>query len=297
MKKSYILILFLLFSLRSVAQIETMYSMYRINPIISSPAYAGTMEDGHRGEIVVMDRQQWLGIQGAPRTLAMTANFQYKPKIGGGFLLLADQAGPLRVSTMAGDLAYHVQFNPEWSMAGGIRLGVSSVYLDYEGIQVVDPNDPILATNKGSGLKGNTGWGVRFNQKGGFFASLSMPRVLSYDFGGFSGAYKDVTYLYINAGTTVRVNDQLSFSPSFMARAAQDVPLSWDVNLMARVGKAFDAGLAYRHKDSYGLRFGIQANPKIYLGYIYEMPISGLSKVSNQTHEIALRLSILNRPK
>jgi hypothetical protein len=55
--------------------------------------------------------------------------------------------------------------------------------------------------------------------------------------------------------------------------------------------------LAYRHKDSYGLRFGMQANPKIYLGYIYEMPISGLSKVSNQTHEIALRLSILNRPK
>jgi type IX secretion system PorP/SprF family membrane protein len=297
MKKSYILILFLLFSLRSVAQIETMYSMYRINPIISSPAYAGTMEDGHRGEIVVMDRQQWLGIQGAPRTLAMTANFQYKPKIGGGFLLLADQAGPLRVATMAGDLAYHVQFNPEWSMAGGIRLGVSSVYLDYEGIQVVDPNDPILATNKGSGLKGNTGWGVRFNHKGGFFASLSMPRVLSYDFGGFSGAYKDVTYLYVNAGTTVRVNDQLSFSPSFMARAAQDVPLSWDVNVMARIGKAFDAGLAYRHKDSYGLRFGMQANPKIYLGYIYEMPISGLSKVSNQTHEIALRLSILNRPK
>jgi type IX secretion system PorP/SprF family membrane protein len=297
MKKSYILILFLLFSLRSVAQIETMYSMYRINPIISSPAFAGTMEEGHRGEIVMMDRQQWLGIQGAPRTLALTANFQYKPKIGGGFLLLADQAGPLRVATMAGDLAYHVQFNPEWSMAGGIRLGVSSVYLDYDGIQVVDPNDPILATNKGSGLKGNTGWGVRFNHKGGFFASLSMPRVLSYDFGGFSGAYKDVTYLYINAGTTVRVNDQLSFSPSFMARAAQDVPLSWDMNVMARIGKAFDAGLAYRHKDSYGLRFGMQANPKIYLGYIYEMPISGLSKVSNQTHEIALRLSILNRPK
>jgi hypothetical protein len=53
MKKSYILILFLLFSLRSVAQIETMYSMYRINPIISSPAYAGTMEEGHRGEIVM----------------------------------------------------------------------------------------------------------------------------------------------------------------------------------------------------------------------------------------------------
>jgi sulfatase maturation enzyme AslB (radical SAM superfamily) len=65
----------------------------------------------------------------------------------------------------------------------------------------------------------------------------------------------------------------------------------------AQFCRNFEAGLAYRHKDSFGMRFGVQANPKIYLGYIYEMPISGLSKVSNQTHEIAIRLSILNRPK
>ena len=287
----------MLFSLHSFAQIETMYSMYRINPIISSPAYAGTLESGNKAEIVLMDRQQWIGIQGAPRTVALTANFKYKPRIGVGFLVLADQAGPLRVSTVAADGAYQVRLNDTWNMNGGIRLGVSSVYLDYEGIQVVDPNDPILATNKSSGLKTNLGWGLRFAHKGGHFVSLSQPRVLSYDFGGFSGAYKDVTYLYVNAGTRVRLNDQLTLIPSFMARMAQDVPLSWDVNAMTSWNGKFDGGLTYRHKDSFGMRFGVQANPKIYLGYIYEMPISGLSKVSNQTHEIAIRLAILNRVK
>ena len=297
MKKVYILLVFLLLGLRSFAQIETMYSMYRINPIISSPAYAGTLETGNKAEIVVMDRQQWIGIQGAPRTLALTANMIYKPKIGLGFLVLADQAGPLRVSTVAADGAYQVRLNETWNMNGGIRLGVSSVYLDYEGIQVVDPNDPILATNKSSGMKTNVGWGLRFAHKDGHFVSLSQPRVLSYDFGGFSGAYKDVTYLYVNAGTRVRLNDQLTLTPSFMARLAQDVPLSLDLNGMVSWKEKFDGGLAYRHKDSFGMRFGVQANPKIYLGYIYEMPISGLSKVSNQTHEIAIRLSILNRVK
>ena len=64
----------MLVGLRSFAQIETMYSMYRINPIISSPAFAGTLETGNKAEIVVMDRQQWIGIQGAPRTLALSAN-------------------------------------------------------------------------------------------------------------------------------------------------------------------------------------------------------------------------------
>ena len=297
MKKSYILLVIMLVGLRSFAQIETMYSMYRINPIISSPAFAGTLETGNKAEIVVMDRQQWIGIQGAPRTLALTANMIYKPRIGLGFLVLADQAGPLRVSTVAADGAYQVRLNDTWNMNGGIRLGLSSVYLDYEGIQVVDPNDPILATNKSSGLKTNLGWGLRFAHKEGHFFSLSQPRVLSYDFGGFSGAYKDVTYLYVNAGTRVRLNEQLTLIPSFMARMAQDVPLSWDVNGMVSWNGKFDGGLTYRHKDSFGMRFGVQANPKIYLGYIYEMPISGLSKVSNQTHEIAIRLSILNRVK
>ena len=297
MKNRYILILFLLIGLRSFAQIETMYSMYRINPIISSPAFAGTLETGNKAEIVVMDRQQWIGIQGAPRTIALTANMVYKPRRGLGFLVLADQAGPLRVSTVAADGAYQVRLNDTWNMNGGIRLGVSSVYLDYDGIQVVDPNDPILASNKSSGMKTNLGWGLRFAHKDGHFVSVSQPRVLSYDFGGFSGAYKDVTYLYVNAGTRVRLNEQLTLTPSFMARMAQDVPLSWDLNGMVSWKDKFDAGLAYRHKDSFGMRFGVQANPKIYLGYIYEMPISGLSKVSNQTHEIAIRLSILNRVK
>jgi type IX secretion system PorP/SprF family membrane protein len=297
MKNRYILILFLLVGLRSFAQIETMYSMYRINPIISSPAFAGTLETGNKAEIVVMDRQQWIGIQGAPRTFALTANMVYKPRIGLGFLVLADQAGPLRVSTVAADGAYQVRLNDTWNMNGGIRLGLSSVYLDYDGIQVVDPNDPILASNKSSGLKTNLGWGLRFAHKDGHFVSVSQPRVLSYDFGGFSGAYKDVTYLYVNAGTRVRLNEQLTLTPSFMARMAQDVPLSWDLNGMVSWKDKFDAGLTYRHTDSFGMRFGVQANPKIYLGYIYEMPISGLSKVSNQTHEIAIRLSILNRVK
>jgi hypothetical protein len=64
---------------------------------------------------------------------------------------------------------------------------------------------------------------------------------------------------------------------------------------MSRLGNSFEAGVSYRHKDSYGARLGIQASPKIYLGYIYELPISALSKVTAQSHEIAIRLSIFKK--
>jgi type IX secretion system PorP/SprF family membrane protein len=275
------------------AQIETMYSMYRLNPVITSPAFAGEVE--HQAEITAMNRQQWIGIQGAPRTMAFTGNFKWKPKTGLAFLAMSDIAGPLKISTVAGDFSYQVKLNDAWKLSGGVRLAASSLSLDYDGIQVVDNADPVFQGDRSTGIKFNTGWGLRVgNTKGTFFA-ISQPRVIGYDFGNVNGGYKDVTYHYLNAGTMVRLSENVSLLPSFMARVAADVPVSWDVNVMSRIGTSFEAGVSYRHKDSYGARIGIQASPKIYLGYIYELPSSALSKVTSQSHEIAVRLSIFKK--
>jgi type IX secretion system PorP/SprF family membrane protein len=251
------------------AQIETMYSMYRLNPVITSPAFAGEVE--HQAEITAMNRQQWIGIA------------------------MSDIAGPLKISTVAGDFAYQVKLNDNWKVSGGVRVGASSLSLDYDGIQVVDPSDPVFQGDRSTGVKFNTGWGLRLGNAKGTFVAISQPRVISYDFGNVNGGYKDVTYHYVNAGTTMKLSNFITLMPSFMARIAKDVPVSWDANVMSRFGNSFEAGVSYRHKDSYGARLGIQASPKIYLGYIYELPISALSKVTAQSHEIAIRLSIFKK--
>ena len=275
------------------AQIETMYSMYRLNPVITSPAFAGEVE--HQAEITAMNRQQWIGIQGAPRTMAFTGNFKWKPNTGLAILAMSDIAGPLKISTVAGDFAYQVKLNDAWKISAGVRVGASSLSLDYDGIQVVDQTDPVFQGDRSTGVKFNTGWGLRLGNTNGTFFAISQPRVISYDFGNVSGGYKDVTYHYLNAGTTIQMSENIALLPSFMARVAKDVPVSWDLNLMTRFGSSFEAGVSYRHKDSYGARLGIQASPKIYLGYIYEMPSSSLSKVTSQSHEIAIRLSIFKK--
>jgi type IX secretion system PorP/SprF family membrane protein len=275
------------------AQIESMYSMYRLNPIVVSPAFAGQVE--HQGEIIAMNRQQWVGVQGAPRTMGFTGNFKWKPNTGLGFVFLSDVSGPSKIMTAAGDFAYQVKLTDSWKISGGVRVGMSSLGLDYDGIQVVDPTDPVFQGSRSTGMKFNTGWGLRLANQKGLFVAISQPRLIGYDFGAGNGGYKDVTYHYLNAGTTVRLSNSFALQPSFMARIAKDVPVSWDVNVNARIGNAFDTGISYRHKDSYGARLGVQASPKIYLTYIYEMPISSLSKVTLQSHEIAIRLSIFKK--
>ena len=278
----------------SFAQVETMYSLYRFNPQVISPAYAGSTENS---EVTVMNRQQWIGLEGAPKTIGMTMNLKWGEKKGLGFNVISDQFGPVSTTAVSGDFAYHTDLNTQWRMSGGIRAGISNMSINYSGIRIVTPTDVVFAGDRSTGFQPNLGWGLRFDRGEKFFVSVSQPRILRYDFGSQNTAYKDVPYYYSMLGTRFKFSDQVIFYPSLMFRMAKDVPLSWDINLTARLISKLDAGISYRNQDSYGFRLGIQATKKIYIGYVYEMPISQISKVSNQTHELALRFSFLPKSK
>jgi hypothetical protein len=92
-------------------------------------------------------------------------------------------------------------------------------------------------------------------------------------------------------GTKVKASDKITLYPSVLIRTAGNAPLSWDANVTANLNDKFDVGLNYRHQDSWGIRAGVQATQKIYVGYVFELPTSQLSRVGVQSHEIALRYS------
>lgn len=293
--KGFMTLVFLLClaGFKSQAQIETMYNLYRLNPQVLTPVQAGSKDTS---EVHLMYRQQWLGIEGAPRTMYFNGNFKWKQKRGIGVNAMFDQAGPVRLTMVSGDFAYHTQLNANWDLSGGIRLGVGNVSLDFANLKLTSPNDVLFAGSRSTGMMFNMGWGVRIAKKNqGFFASVSMPRILKYDFGNLSGGYKDASYVYVMLGNKIEINEDLTLYPNAMARIATDVPLSWDAQLMANVKHKLDVGLTYRHQDSWGLRLGVQASKKTYIGYVYEMPTSEISKVSNQTHELGLRFFIFTK--
>jgi type IX secretion system PorP/SprF family membrane protein len=293
--KGFFALVFLLCfgSFQSKAQIETMYNLYRLNPQVLTPVQAGSKDTS---EVHLMYRQQWLGIDGAPRTMYFNGNFKWKQKRGIGVNAMFDQAGPVKLTMVSGDFAYHTQLNANWDLSGGIRLGVGNVALDFANLKLTSPTDVLFAGSRSTGMMFNMGWGVRIAKKNqGFFASVSMPRILKYDFGNLSGGYKDASYVYVMLGNKIEINEDLTLYPNTLARIATDVPISWDAQLMANLKHKLDLGLTYRHHDSWGLRLGVQASKKMYIGYVYEMPTSEISKVSNQTHELGLRFFIFTK--
>lgn len=275
------------------AQLESMYSLYRFNPQIINPTQSGSTK---HSEFILINRQQWMGMEGSPQTFSMTGNIKYGTNKGVGFVMINDQAGPVKTATIAGDFAYHIKLSQDWNLSGGVRLGMSSMSVNFSALRLISNVDPMFQGDRSTGMKTNTGWGIRLSKgQDGFFFSLAQPRVLNYDFGAQNGAYKDVAYYYAMAGTKVKLNDAIKLYPSALARISPDVPLTWDVNVMANILDKFDIGASLRSEDSYGARLGVQVSPKLYLGYVYEVPTSAASKMASNTHELALRFYVFNK--
>lgn len=298
-----LIVLLLSLSTQIHGQIESMYSLYRFNPQVLNPAHAGSTLNS---EMIMMYRNQWAGMEGAPRNLGVTGNFKWGEKKGLGIGALVDEAGPVRSTMLSADFAYHINLSEQWNLDGGIRAGMANISLNFSQIRLVNSGDNLFAGDRSTGIQPNLGWGLRIAKKGdGFFFSLSQPRILKYDFGTYNGAFKDVAYYYAMAGTKIGLGGQVETAnglksrvtlyPSILFRLATNVPLSYDVNLTANIKDKLDIGASYRREDSYGFRLGVQATKKIYVGYVFELPISEIRKTTSQTHEMALRFFIFGK--
>jgi type IX secretion system PorP/SprF family membrane protein len=293
MKRINIFLVLVLFVQTAQAQLESMYSLYRFNPQVINPSQSGSTANS---EFILINRQQWMGLEGSPQTVSLTGNIKYGQNKGIGIVLINDQAGPVKTATIAGDFAYHIKLSQDWNLSGGVRLGMSSMSVNFSALRLVSTVDPLFQGDRSTGMKTNTGWGIKLSKgQDGLFFSIAQPRVLNYDFGAQNGAYKDVAYYYAMAGTKVKLNDAVNLYPSAMARLSPDAPTTWDVNVTANISNKFDVGASLRSQDSYGARFGVQVSPKLYMGYVYEVPTSALSKMASNTHEIALRFYVFNK--
>lgn len=292
MKQIYIMLLLAVGVLPAWGQVDPIYSLYRFNPQNITPAHVG----GYDGtEITVMNRQQWMGIEGAPKTMGITANMKWGKQKGIGVVGLLDEAGPMKTVHMGLDFAYHVRLSEAWSFSGGIRGGIGNLTLNFSGIRLPQSGDESFATDRSTGMQVNTGWGVKVYKGDGLFLSISQPRMFRYDFGASSGGYKDSPSFFVMTGTKWPVSDKLTLYPSALIRLASDVPVNYDVNVVANMNGKLDAGLGYRGNESIGIRLGVQMTKAFYLGYVYELPTSQISKMTSQSHELALRMSIAKK--
>ncbi|GEM_PF-198342 len=286
------------------AQQEPMYGQYIFNSTVINPAQAGANDSNYWG---VLARNQWVGIDGAPRTESVYANFGLRSQIGLAFGIYQDRLGPEHNLYFQTDISYHARLSESWRLAGGVRLIGSHFRVNLTDIPNVEPGDPYLGQDRSSGLLLNIGAGLlAYNEKS--FFGLSMPRVFKSYLNVLNSqagnAHPDIDFrqhavrdLFAYAGTNIDLTDEITFIPSTLFKYPVDAPVQLDLNAVFGYNDMLDFGPLVRTNliemndwfDAVGFLVGIRFLPNWYFGYMYEYPLTSLSHATRQTHEVSLR--------
>ena len=110
------------------AQQDALFTQYMFNKLQFNPGYAGSRE------LLSMDllaRFQWVGIEGAPRTISFSVHTPLKNQhIGLGLSAYRDAIGPSLDYNVMGTFAYRVLFRKA-TLSFGVSAGVKYYDIDW----------------------------------------------------------------------------------------------------------------------------------------------------------------------
>lgn len=265
------------------AQQDAQYSEYMFNLFSINPAYAGSRKSISG---VLLYRNQWVGIKGAPvsQTFSLHGPLTDK-KMGIGFNVVNDNIGPTNNIGFFGSYAYHLRL-ATGKLSMGLRAGVYRFQLDGSQLEYKDQEKFSNASISGKFVP-SFDFGLYYYTNT-LYAGLVVTHITQQKI-KYSSAIELQTQLYRHFiamfGKAFVINDNIVIKPSFMMKYTAAAPLSVDVNLSALFKKMFWLGVSYR--TSQDLIFLAEFNITNYLrlGYSYDLGLNKLSEYSNGTHE------------
>ncbi|TVZ56135.1 type IX secretion system PorP/SprF family membrane protein [Lutibacter sp. Hel_I_33_5] len=288
MKLEKILVgLLMLLSVSIYAQQDPQYTHYMYNMNIVNPAYAGSQE---AMTVNFLGRSQWIGIQGAPQTVALGIHAPVGKKVGLGLSIIADRLGPVREQSSYADFSYTLQVGEDKHLALGLKAGFSFLDVNLPFIQTTNPGDVAFANRINRALP-NFGAGV-FYYTDKFYAGVSLPNMLKtlhFDkAGGSITKASDVAHYFITSGYVFDLSETLKFKPSFMVKTAPGAPTSIDLSGNILLNDKLEFGLSYRFDDSISTLINVRATNNLRLGYAYDHTVSNLGQFNSGSHEVFL---------
>lgn len=276
----------------SYAQQDAQFTQYMYNTINVNPAYAGS-----RGamSIFALHRSQWVGLDGAPTTNAVSINTPFNSsRMGLGVSIINDKIGPTTENNISTDLSYTVPTSETMKLSFGIKASVNMFDLNINKLNAEQP-DPYLQgyNNK---ISPNIGAGVYLHSDKAYLG-LSIPNFLE------SNVYndndrkvnKEKMNFYFIAGYVFDLNYNLKFKPALLTKMVQGSPLQVDVSGNFLISDKFTLGLAYRWSASASAMAGFQVSDALYIGYGYDLETTKLDNYNSGSHEVFLRYEIFKK--
>jgi len=323
--RAYLLLFLMQLGLPSMAQQKPQYTQYVLNNYLLNPALSGIE---NYTDVKLGYRQQWVGLQGAPKTAFITAhwalgnpylwsnalsfeedgndprgrsytqNYIASPAHHGmGVSAVLDRAGQISTASFNISYAYHLQLNNRLNLSAGVAGGISRIGIDVNALLLEYPLDPALRNAVQSQLKPDLSLGLWLygaNLFSGLSVQQLLPQRLAFTGDEKYNTGKQVPHLFLTAGYKIHLTEDVNFIPSVMGKWVNHTPLSVDLNMKFGFRDKVWLAAGYRKNDALNIMAGFNVSHLVNLTYSYDFTTSQLNQVSNGNHEIVLGLLLNN---
>ncbi len=291
------------------AQNYPVYNSYYLSPYLYNPAEAAT----EFTSVYVNQRQQWMGIEGAPSlsTLFFTSLLD-GTRAGIGAKLSSYKRGLLTTTDISLSYAYGVPLSEKSTLFFGLSGGAISSSIDMT--KVTDPNDPAIANYLANNFQPAANFGMLFRSQSGLNFGITLPQLFGPGYNG-SGHFSEINVSPLD-NAIVSAYYRKKLDPKIVNRRRRGVrtrakidelyaPLEFyavykyaaagnsqfEVLLKLNLSENFWLGASYRQAYGFSAHTGI-AYKKFLFAYSFEPGSQPEKGFSTGTHEIQLGLKI-----
>jgi type IX secretion system PorP/SprF family membrane protein len=242
-----------------------------------------------------INRQQWVGFEGAPSTTIFNISAPVSPfKInsGVGLLVESDKIGFERDINLTLSYSYHMELG-QGKLGIGFSAGMFNLTLDPKweipSGDAFTPasGDPLIPESKESSVVFDAGLGVYYKTDK-YYAGISVTHINKPEIKFTKGVSYISRHYYLTAGYILQLpNPSLELLPSFHTVSDGKV-IQFSATSLVRYNKKIWGGVSYRPGDALVAILGIELFNGIRVGYAYDFPVSDIIKNTSGSHEFMI---------
>jgi len=295
------------------AQQIPVYSQYTFSPFVLNPAAAGA--EGFT-TITLTNRNQWVGIEGAPRTYSasvqariMKLSHQRKSvsvrrrpqplfrsgRVGIGLNVSNFHVGLINQSEAQFTFAYHIISYNGSQISMGTSLGFLEYKINTNNLKLTDMDDDPIYNNRILLFIPDANIGIYYSDHNKYLG-LSILHLLqaSVRF----GVHEDENFnifrqYYLIGGYKYNLNTQNVLESSFYLKSSEQLNPQLETSLRCIHDSRFWIGLGYRSGLTFIGSTGVCIS-KFYFGYAFDYSPKGLLNYSYGSHEVILAYKLGN---
>ena len=302
MKRISILLFVICFGGLLKAQQLPQITQYMNNNYVINPAVAG-MYDYYQVNTTI--RNQWAGINDAPRTSVISIYGRHSEHVGLGGTVYNDVTGPTSRIGGAASYTYAFQLTQKVKLSLALQGGFTQFKLIKSELSVEQPGDVIIMGGDIVRTLPDATFGLNLSGDK-WYIGAAIPQLLSselrlmdddfariYDTTSQNG--KLASHIYVLGSYTYDINPTISIEPSFFLKSVAGAKTQIDFGVKSEYKEMIWVGMNYEMNNdlsSIAALLGYKINDRFNIGYSYGMPSSATSSYHSGSHEFMLGIKL-----